>query len=52
MTQLEELYVCSNQIVSLPDSIGSLSNLEVLDVGKNKLSSLPNTIKKLYRCQF
>lgn len=33
-------------MVSLPDSIGLLSNLKLLDVSGNRLRVLPDTISK------
>jgi Leucine-rich repeat (LRR) protein len=33
-------------LVSLPDSIGLLSNLKILDVSGNRLKVLPDSISK------
>ena len=37
----------SNQLTSLPESIGELSNLEYLDLSSNQLTSLPESICNL-----
>lgn len=38
---LVELRIAGNQIRELPNSIGDLVNLEVMDAKRNKLISLP-----------
>jgi len=47
MTNLTIIYLQSNCLTELPDSIQYLSNLEVLDVGCNELLSVPATIGHL-----
>lgn len=41
---MEELNLSSNLLETLPDSIGLLFKLKVLDVSGNKLTSLPDSI--------
>ena len=38
---LVELHIAGNQLTTLPESLGDLENLEVLDLKDNKLISLP-----------
>ena len=38
---LVELHLAGNQLTQLPESIGDLVNLEILDVKDNKLVALP-----------
>jgi len=40
-----DISFCS--ILQIPDEIGNLSSLEILDLGGNKFVTLPNTIKQL-----
>lgn len=40
-TALVELRASSNMIVTLPESIGELRNLEVLDLRENRIEILP-----------
>ena len=47
LTHLESLNVNDNQLISLPNSIGNLSNLVTLFVGENQLTSLPESIVNL-----
>jgi Leucine-rich repeat (LRR) protein len=44
---LTKLLLSENQITSLPESIGNLTNLEELDLSGNELSVLPETIFNL-----
>ena len=37
----------SNNLASLPESIGQLQNLQILDLDSNNLTSLPESIRKL-----
>ena len=51
---LVELRIGGNQLRELPRSIGDLSNLEILDARKNKLTALPiemGTLTKLLKCE-
>lgn len=45
--QLRSVNLQCNHLHSLPDSIGSLPNLEILDVSFNRLRSLPNSLGQL-----
>lgn len=51
MTQiscLKELHLGGNDLSKeVPDSVGQLSNLEVLDLHENKLSALPGSVRNL-----
>ena len=38
---LVELHLAGNQLSNLPESMGDLANLEVLDIKDNKLLQLP-----------
>jgi hypothetical protein len=44
---LRWLLLSQNQLASLPEEIGHLSNLEILSLSGNRLSSLPSTIGRL-----
>ena len=46
-----ELNCSNNQLTNLPESIGSLSNLQQLDCGNNQLINLPESIKSLSNLQ-
>lgn len=48
---LKELFIVSNQLNSLPESIGDLKQLQILDLRQNKLSSLPESTKNLQKLQ-
>jgi Leucine-rich repeat (LRR) protein len=41
---LKELYIENNHLEYLPESLGSMPNLEVLDCRHNLLKQLPDTI--------
>jgi len=41
LDHLEELRLAANSLISLPDTIGLLSNLKVLNVSSNRLRALP-----------
>ncbi|WP_309742069.1 leucine-rich repeat domain-containing protein [Chamaesiphon sp. OTE_20_metabat_361] len=43
----EKLWLANNQLTSLPESIGSLSNLNILYVWGNQLTSIPKSISNL-----
>lgn len=47
MHNLRDLIVSRNQIISLPESIGKLTQLENLELEDNQLSSLPESISQL-----
>lgn len=47
MTNLTIIYLQSNCLTELPESIENLENLEILDVSCNELSSVPSTIGHL-----
>ncbi len=44
---MRELYISGNRLSSLPECIGQLQNLDILDLWGNKLSSLPECIGQL-----
>jgi Leucine-rich repeat (LRR) protein len=44
---LEQLYLSSNQLSELPDSITRLQNLSILNLSSNQLSELPDSITRL-----
>lgn len=48
---LQVLRIDHNELTSLPDEIGSLSNLEQLSVSSNILKALPDTICNLSKLQ-
>ncbi len=41
---LKLLYIQNNSLTALPPSLGSLSNLQVLDASFNKIEVLPETM--------
>ena len=45
------MYLGYNQLKSLPDSIGNLTNLKYLNLSKNQLKDLPESIGKLKKLQ-
>ena len=47
LPNLTDLDLSDNQLVSLPDSIGTLKKLQRLNLNQNKLSSLPASIQQL-----
>ncbi|WP_378188135.1 leucine-rich repeat domain-containing protein [Aquimarina sp. W85] len=49
--ELIALNVKNNQINSLPDSIGDLSNLKNLDISGNQITAIPESIGKLSNLQ-
>ena len=44
---MTRLLVASNQLIQLPRTIGSLTNLQYLNVGENNLTSIPDEIGHL-----
>jgi hypothetical protein len=48
----KELYLSGMGLTEIPESVGSLIDLESLDVGHNKLTTLPETIGKLKRLKY
>ena len=44
---LLQIYVENNSIIRLPDDIGNLEHLWVLEVRKNRLEALPDSLLKL-----
>ena len=47
LPHLRQLYLYGNQLKILPNSIGQMSNLEILDLSHNFLDTLPSTIGQL-----
>ncbi len=47
LTNLIQLFFCSNKLTSIPNEIGNLSNLTYLDLGDNSLPTVPKEIGKL-----
>ncbi|AMP20223.1 hypothetical protein AZF37_02680 [endosymbiont 'TC1' of Trimyema compressum] len=43
-TNLQKLYLDSNQLASIPNSIDNLSNVQTLSLGYNQLTSIPQSI--------
>ena len=43
-----ELYLINRKLKNIPDSIGNLSFLKILDIHSSPIESLPETIGKLY----
>jgi Leucine-rich repeat (LRR) protein len=50
--ELETLNLYSNQLETLPDSIGGLTKLETLNLDSNKLQTLPESIGELTSLNF
>lgn len=46
-TTLNELLLCNNEIQVLPEDVGNLENLKVLELSHNRLSSIPATVSKI-----
>jgi len=49
LTQLVEIYLYSNKLVSLPAELGQLTALETLGLSENSIHSLPDSLGKLTR---
>ena len=47
LSQLKELYCYGNKLVSLPNEMGYLYNLETLAFSENSLTSLPDSMENL-----
>ncbi|CAM9292924.1 unnamed protein product [Lampetra planeri] len=47
LPNLAELYLHSNNLLSLPNALGSLTCLRVLDLSGNRLTSLPSSLGRL-----
>ena len=47
LSNLTDLDLSDNQLVSLPDSIGNLKQLQRLNLSQNNLESLPGSIQQL-----
>ena len=47
LSSLTHLNLSSNQLISLPGSIGQLTHLQKLDLSHNKLQTLPGTMQQL-----
>ena len=52
LNDIQELDLGSNQITSIPESIGGLTNLQKLGLGSNQLSSIPASIERLTNLQY
>ena len=48
---LKKLWLSLNQINEIPDEIGKLSNLQVLDLSNNQIVEIPVTINQLLKLQ-
>ena len=46
-TPLRELILRENDLISIPETIGKLDSLQILNIGGNQLSVLPISIGKL-----
>ena len=44
---LHVLYLHSNRLMELPETIGDLTNLKVLTLHRNKLNLIPDSLAKL-----
>ena len=47
LTQLREFYLYGNKLVTLPNEIGYLANLEKLALNENLIQTLPDSLSKL-----
>ena len=47
LVNLQYLFLSSNEITSLPDSIGNISALQELDLSYNQLNSLPDSLTNI-----
>ncbi|KDO25226.1 hypothetical protein SPRG_09475 [Saprolegnia parasitica CBS 223.65] len=48
---VQKLDVSQNQLTALPETIGEMTELRILNVRSNKLTALPDTISKLARLE-
>ena len=46
----QSLFLSNNLLRRIPNSIGNLKKLTLLDLEENKLESLPNEIGMIYQC--
>ena len=47
LTELQQLYLCNNQLTELPEALASLTQLHDLDLSRNQLRELPEAIASL-----
>lgn len=52
LTHLQELYLYTNRLQTLPNEIGLLSNLKLLALYENSLTSLPESLANLKNLEF
>ena len=52
LIHLQELYLYTNRLQTLPNEIGQLANLRVLALYENSLNSLPDSLANLKHLEF
>ena len=52
LTNLESLYLHTNQISAIPDSLAQLANLHNLNLRDNQIAAIPNSLAKLTTLQY
>ena len=47
----QQLYLCNNQLTTIPQEIGNLINLQILNLNSNKLTTIPQELGNLINLQ-